>query len=89
MKSTDSMTRADMARLMAEVFTVGNGPVVLDHLDALFRARATYVAGGIESQRETERRAAHKEVIDYVMAMIQFAQEGEPSDARVSFDPNP
>ena len=83
-----TVTRADMARLMAEVFTVGNGPLVLDHLDAMFRARPTYVAGGIESQRETERRAAHKEVIDYVLSMIQSAQEGEP-DARVSIDLDP
>jgi hypothetical protein len=73
---TDQMDRAELARFFGEVFTIGNGPLVLDHLDARFRARQTYVPGGIDAQRETERRAAHKEVIDYILAMIAQAQEG-------------
>ena len=72
----DETTRAELARFYAEVFTIGNGPIVLDHLDAMFRARQTYVPGGIDAQRETERRAAQKEVVDYILSMIAQAQEG-------------
>lgn len=73
---TSELDRAELARFFAEVFTIGNGPLVLDHLEAIFRARHTYVPGGIEAQRETERRAAQKEVIDYILAMIVQSQEG-------------
>ena len=79
----NELTRAEMARMYAEVFTVGNGPHVLNHLDALFRARVTYVPGGIEAQRETERRAAQKDVVDYILSMIDIAQNGGRDAAEV------
>ena len=46
------------------------GANVLEDLVARFHDRHVYKAGGIEAQRETERRAAQKEVIEFILARI-------------------
>jgi hypothetical protein len=46
------------------------GQKVLLDLTARYHDRSIYVAGGIEGQRETERRAARKEVVEFILMMI-------------------
>lgn len=46
------------------------GTKVLEDLVARFHDRRIYQAGGLEGQRETERRAARKEVIEFILARI-------------------
>lgn len=43
------------------------GQKVLEDLCARFHDRAIYAPGGIDGQRETERRAARKEVIEFIL----------------------
>lgn len=60
------------------VFTVsGEGAKVLEDLVARFHDRRTYVSGGLEGQRETERRAAQKEVVGYILSRLGQIEEGE------------
>lgn len=56
------------------------GVKVLEDLVARFHDKPTYVRGGIEGQRETERRAAQKEVLTYILlklGQVQQQEEGE------------
>lgn len=46
------------------------GQKVLEDLVARFHDRAIYVSGGIEAQRETEKRAAQKEVVSFILKRI-------------------
>lgn len=46
------------------------GATVLEDLVARFHDRQIYVAGGLEAQRETEKRAAQKEVIGFILRRI-------------------
>lgn len=46
------------------------GKKVLEDLLGRFHDRAIHVAGGIEAQRETEKRAAQKEVIGFILRRI-------------------
>jgi hypothetical protein len=46
------------------------GQSVLEDLTAHFHDRKVYVRGGIEGQRETDRRAAQKEVIEFILGRI-------------------
>lgn len=46
------------------------GATVLEDLVARFHDRQVYVAGGLEGQRETEKRAAQKEVIGFILRRI-------------------
>lgn len=46
------------------------GAKVLEDLLARFHDRSIHVAGGIEAQRETEKRAAQKEVIGFILRRI-------------------
>lgn len=66
-----------MCLMLHRVF-VGHheGVRVLDLLDQKFRAQQVWAPGGIEGQRETDRRAAHKEVIDFIYVCIADAEEG-------------
>lgn len=47
-----------------------DGAAILEDLVARFHDRTIYVPGGIEAQRETERRAAQKEVVGYILRRI-------------------
>jgi len=53
-----------------------SGVRVLEHLQAIFFDRPGYKAGGLEGQRETDRRAAHREVIDFIHRQIALARSG-------------
>lgn len=55
------------------------GQKVLEDLTARFHDRPTYVEGGAEGARETERRAAQKDVLTYIFNKI--AQTKEPGHA--------
>lgn len=43
------------------------GQKVLEDLVARFHDRSIYVSGALEGQRETERRAAQKDVVTYIL----------------------
>jgi hypothetical protein len=63
-------TPADIARIYQEVFQHGNGPLVLEHLVGRFHDRPIWVAGALEGSRETERRAAQKEVVEFILRQL-------------------
>jgi len=71
------MTEQVSAEAYYRVF-VGHheGAKVLEDLTARFFDVEVYVAGGIEAQRETERRAARREVLRYILTKI--GQVGQP-----------
>lgn len=46
------------------------GQNVLDDLVARFHDRPVYVPGGLEGQRETEKRAAQKEVVGFILRRL-------------------
>lgn len=68
-----------VAHMFNRFFTSGDGPAVLDVLDAKYRVQQIYKPGGIEGQRETDRRAAQKEVVDFIYFMLSRAQRGDPN----------
>lgn len=70
----------DLAKAFDRVFAHGDGAAVLEHLMRLFRAQTIYTPGGLEGQRETDRRAAQKEVVDYILRLMARAQGGDPND---------
>lgn len=51
------------------------GANVLEDLVARFHDRPIYVPGGIEAQRETEKRAAQKEVVGFILRRIGHIKE--------------
>jgi len=58
------------------------GTKVLEDLTARFHDRPVYVAGGIEAQRETERRAAQKQVLEWIFSRLaQPEQERKANDS--------
>lgn len=72
------LTAAQVAAVYQRVFESSEGAQVLEHLAAKFHDRPTYRAGGLEGQRETERRAAQKEVVEYLLRQLgQALSEGE------------
>lgn len=50
------------------------GRAVLEDLQGRFYDREIYVKGGPEGARETERRAAHREVIAFIHRMIAVGE---------------
>jgi hypothetical protein len=56
------------------------GAKVLEVLVGKYHDRTTYQAGGLEAQRETERRAAQKEVIEFILRQVAQITEGEFDD---------
>jgi len=56
------------------------GTHVLEDLLARFHDRPVYVRGGIEAQRETEARAAQKEVVGFILRKLGQIEQ-EKSDA--------
>lgn len=73
--------RADLERdpnLYNRLFNTPDGQKVLDDLAARFYYVKTYVPGGVEGQRESDARAARRDVIDYIIkrtAMVSEKQE--------------
>lgn len=68
------LATADDYRQTFEGFKPGTN--VLEDLLARFHDRAIYVRGGIEAQRETEARAAQKEVVGFILRKLGQIQEG-------------
>ena len=69
---------AQVAAVYQRVFEAGEGAQVLEHLAAKFHDRPVYRTGGLEAQRETERRAAQKEVVEYLLRQLgQALSEGD------------
>lgn len=66
--------------MYARVFGHGEGALVLQDLVARFFDVNVYVPGGIEAQRETERRAARREVPRFILQQIAQLNEPPPSD---------
>ena len=56
------------------------GQKVLEDLLARFHDRSVYVPGGIEGQRETEKRAAQKEVVGFILRRLGQIPEGSNDD---------
>lgn len=56
------------------------GQKVLEDLLARFHDRPVYVAGGMEAQRETEARAAQKEVVGFILRKLGTIEQ-ENDDA--------
>lgn len=54
-----------------------SGQKVLEDLMARFHDGDTYVAGGHEGQRETERRAAQKGVLTFILRRIGQVKQGD------------
>lgn len=78
--------KADAA-MYARVFEGHHeGAAILQDLTARFFDVEVYVPGGIEAQRETERRAARREVVRYILTRI--AQVGQP-DPNETDEPGP
>jgi len=57
------------------------GQQVLEDLVGRFHDRSVWVPGGAEAQRETEKRAAQKEVIGFILRRIGQIHEREEDDA--------
>jgi hypothetical protein len=57
------------------------GQKVLEDLLARFHDRAIYSAGGIEGARETERRAAQKDVVGFILRRIGQVEEAGDVEA--------
>lgn len=53
------------------------GQKVLEDLMAKFHDRATWAPGGVEGARETERRAAQKDVVGYILRRLGQTIGGE------------
>lgn len=74
-----------MPKLDAEAYSrvfIGHkeGAAVLEDLVARFHDRNIHVAGGLEAQRETEKRAAQKEVIGFILRRIGQIHQQEEND---------
>ena len=55
------------------------GKLILEDLVRRFYDVNTYVPGGIEGQRESERRSARREVVHYILTRIgQVKETPEP-----------
>jgi hypothetical protein len=52
------------------------GVNVLEHLVAKYYDSPIYIPGGADAQRETERRAAHREVVQHILQMMDKSQRG-------------
>lgn len=56
------------------------GAAVLEDLCGRFHDRQIHVPGGIEGQRETEKRAAQKEVIGFILRRIGSINSKEENE---------
>lgn len=77
----DKDAAAELAALFERVFGHGEGAEVLEVLEVRFgRGREIYVPGGPEGARETDRRAAHGEVLTFIYRQLLRAQRGDPNE---------
>jgi hypothetical protein len=60
--------------------TFKHGEKVLEDLTARFHDRRIYQAGGLDAARETERRAAQKEVMEFIFRMIGMTPEANQNE---------
>ena len=72
-------------RVPAEVYHrvfVGHheGALILEDLVARFFDVNAYVAGGEEAARETQRRAAHREVVHYILTKVGQVGRPDPNE---------
>lgn len=82
MAEGEKLDSAELAKLYSRVF-VGHheGAKVLEDLVARFYDRTCTVPGGIEAQREQDKRVAQREVIGFILRKIgQVAQEDQNAD---------
>jgi hypothetical protein len=56
------------------------GVAILADLARRFYDVNVYVPGGLEAQRETERRAARREVIHFILTQIGQVGKADPND---------
>lgn len=56
------------------------GSKVLEHLVGMYHDRSIHVPGGIEGQRETEKRAAQKDLIGYILRMCAVNVESDDAE---------
>lgn len=56
-----------------------DGRAILEDLTARFFDGQVYVAGE-DGKRETDRRAAHREVVHFILRQIALAKQGSPND---------
>lgn len=52
------------------------GAKVLEDLVARYHDRSVWVAGGVDGQRETEKRAAQREVVGFILRRLMLVQTG-------------
>ncbi len=74
------MPEADAAMYHRVFVGHGEGRIVLEDMVARFHDRPIHVAGGIEAQRETEKRAAQKEVIGFILRRIGQISDKEENE---------
>jgi hypothetical protein len=72
--------RADAATYERVFVTNPDGSLVLEDLCARFHDRPIFVRGGVEAQRETERRAAEQGVIRFILGRIGQLPEAVAED---------
>jgi hypothetical protein len=70
--------------MYARVFGNGEGALLLQDLTARFFDVNVYCPGGIEAQRETERRAARREVVRFILSQMAQLNEPPPTDDTAS-----
>lgn len=58
----------------------GDGQAILEDLTARFYDRPSYVRGGIEGARETDRREGQRSVVHFILSQIGQVQRGETGD---------
>lgn len=56
------------------------GVAILEDLVARFYDVNVFVPGGIDAQRETDRRAARREVVHYILTKIGQVGKVDPND---------
>ena len=56
------------------------GKLILEDLVRRFYDIPVYVPGGVEAQRETERRAARREVVHFILMQIGQVGQNDPNE---------
>lgn len=72
--------RADAAMYHRVFVGHHEGAKVLEDLVARYFDIEVYVAGGDEGARETQRRAAQREVVRYILTRVGMANLPDPND---------
>lgn len=72
--------RADAATYHRVFVGHHEGALVLEDLTARFFDIEVYVPGGDEGARETQRRAAQREVVRYILTRLGMANVPDPNN---------